>query len=1523
MQDGELYRILLSLLGTKPILMEPPRTKSSAPIPHGGSMKRQLSGSRSAAATEPQTPGSDMTSVGGAGVFPSRYQQTPLTASRNLPGTGGGAGDGGGRKRSASVSALGESFTPKIKQAKLTLSPASSRKLLATPGGAGMDSTHSHSQKKLAVGDSFDVAAFAAAVLYAVFAHLDHWPTELVKAYADDCFGARLWVDGEDCKLLVQNLALVHSPEVVHNAQDAGGSSSKTEEAQSYADYYAYLVNLEPKVEDGNDNDDGNNSLSSSGSDSGEEECLVEVTAGTSGTTAAKATKDKAVADDESSSSGDSDSGDEEVLVNESGTAGGGAPANPAAMALAALSHYQGTSLGSQPDAKADEEALSRPKIVPNADDVSMEDTSLPIVSSVPIPEPVGHIDSASVALTPVDFPPQEGKVLDLTPIRCRYVGPAVYRAHIAIGDALEQRLDAKVKQNSRLLSTLPSFISVPEVRRLSAGCLERWLQSPAISGLARPLFGALVQSMQLVEPPLKEDIDTIDCILSMRLKANQLNTHIENVKKISITLPTFSVSQHIFSRLLRQAYSEIENPSPSQGQSASMIFLLSVTETLPSDLAPKALAASLSEIIKDHCSGGGDERDGQEINRLEELVRKVASALGASFDGNSLVKALMEQKCTSQDGSEVSSSLQAHGLARVAFEIMTLMAPISSESDKKKNSVNRQASSSLRQAAPTEDNGTVQKELEIFKKTSSSARKAILRWCLSVYARIVGASEMCPSTAKVGKEIAKKRRGRKKTKEDSEVVLVGAGVPDYESVLDGESPQDHYKGLNPPSKDLLNTIRCLLFLVPPGSAETFSFLGLSGDSSLPDMSDEQRSRIQRCYDSGLDVDEEVVQIVLDATKGTSPSISQLTALSLIEHLFFGCRVGRNASIVVKNPSIVWDIYDLTIYNPVDGAYDVAGSKGSSSSDHDNSSDDDGNEGRKRKRGESLESKEKESSPSAPFPKLAYPGLWWRATALALAICGTDNTGAGATLWEESSTLRAIIKMSTSGRYRFPTVDCDDDLRDVMKQGEADMRDQELKITEQLFLPKCQDSGKQKRQDAESYLPKGSRVSARQRAKRDRQLAIQREKDAALALLEAQRRKRLLKAAQKSIMIWDPRGPARKPPKESVGLILSVGEMFGISERFRLCQSPDYLLRAIGSTSRASIERAYDWLIPIISSHPETINRLPSSASCFLLLRAYGAEGGENDQLLMLSAPLRSHVGSCISGKFGESAAIKAADLLFHDMADERPDRRLCARRVLQEATQMINPKEKDHFFDLGLPDENDLSWLLSLTTVKFARGTIDVAIQHMSHAVAYERGSALRSLLMALDTFISFAHKEGFGEEYVFGDLLCELLALRPHVCCDVIDRFVDLRDLTLSVVARVFRGFADKNLSSSNGAGPPISSVNIAIRRESSGEAKFALEAVQMPYHVLQAALVVIANWTGDEDIAIGSETAVVSTEDLSEAKTACAYLIQSLIVPATMYATRGMQQQPGAAGAVFASNERRAVTVENVSGFVDVLV
>lgn len=186
-------------------------------------------------------------------------------------------------------------------------------------------------------------------------------------------------------------------------------------------------------------------------------------------------------------------------------------------------------------------------------------------------------------------------------------------------------------------------------------------------------------------------------------------------------------------------------------------------------------------------------------------------------------------------------------------------------------------------------------------------------------------------------------------------------------------------------------------------------------------------------------------------------------------------------------------------------------------------------------------------------------------------------------------------------------------------------------------------------------------------------------------------------------MLWDPDGPARKPPRESVDLLLSVEELFELSDIFQRSNEPDFLLMTIGKTTRGSIERAYEWLIPIISTFPDTIARLPSSASCFLLLRAYGTEGDKRKQLKELSSPLLQHVKDSLNGKYGETDAIKAFDLLMTDVASRKPDRRRCARRVLQDA--LAQPKDIN---------PSPQSWMLNILQLDYAKALVGDAVKHM-----------------------------------------------------------------------------------------------------------------------------------------------------------------------------------------------------------------
>lgn len=73
---------------------------------------------------------------------------------------------------------------------------------------------------------------------------------------------------------------------------------------------------------------------------------------------------------------------------------------------------------------------------------------------------------------------------------------------------------------------------------------------------------------------------------------------------------------------------------------------------------------------------------------------------------------------------------------------------------------------------------------------------------------------------------------------------------------------------------------------------------------------------------------------------------------------------------------------------------------------------------------------------------LSYPGMWWRVTTLALVMCGASPERIGNEIWTNHPTVQALIKMVTSGRYRFPTVDCDEGQRNDMKATETSIRDE-------------------------------------------------------------------------------------------------------------------------------------------------------------------------------------------------------------------------------------------------------------------------------------------------------------------------------------------------------------------------------------------------------------------------------------------------------------------------------------------------
>jgi len=311
---------------------------------------------------------------------------------------------------------------------------ASRKKPMMTPNPKGQHSYPKRDSKTGIVGDNNglkgqltmqSLPVYAATILYTVLQHVEHWPVHIMKAFAEDSFGPRNWVDDERCKAFVSNLE-----QSLKTRETNGSSNEVAEEAEAY-----WETMMEPQTSSAKSNGSVSSSVKTKSPSSKEKR---------------KETKNTINVDDGSSSS----SGEEEVL-----------------------------------------EAESQP-----------------------------HLSKAEEETSTLTLP-SLFQIMPMTKIRVRprYCMHSLESTYELISDAFQDRLNSKSKQNYRLIQVLPAFLPIPRVRCLASRHLERWLQSPALAGLARTLFAHLVKEVRCIEPPLPDDIEIIDNVLKLNLKANQV----------------------------------------------------------------------------------------------------------------------------------------------------------------------------------------------------------------------------------------------------------------------------------------------------------------------------------------------------------------------------------------------------------------------------------------------------------------------------------------------------------------------------------------------------------------------------------------------------------------------------------------------------------------------------------------------------------------------------------------------------------------------------------------------------------------------------------------------------------------------------------------------------------------------------------------------------------------------------------------------------------------------------------------
>ena len=375
-----------------------------------------------------------------------------------------------------------------------------------------------------------NIKVVVATILYVALEPLDHWPVPLVEVYAEDCFGPRLWVDDPSCRVFVQNLSLIHRS----SANCAEPSEKLQADALKVAEFYRKekLKNTNnPKLPEPprmSPTTSMNDVLATKRSTflGSESSKLIDYS---STPKAKKPLKEKMPGRSFTRSKDDgdtSDSGDEEEVA--------------ITTSLNKVTNNDDSSSGEDEEICAmNQQSLNAQR---EASSVAMDNIPDESLLSDEPPPP-------GIKLT---YPLQQQK-LNFSRVRQRYFGQNLEFSYLALSEKLNERLDIKSKHNSGLLQCLPYFTSIPCVRTVITANLEKWLQSPALSGLARTLFSNTVNNMKNVDPPLSADLDSLDNILRMRLKANQLNAHVENVTAVATKIPTLAVTKHIYGHILRE----------------------------------------------------------------------------------------------------------------------------------------------------------------------------------------------------------------------------------------------------------------------------------------------------------------------------------------------------------------------------------------------------------------------------------------------------------------------------------------------------------------------------------------------------------------------------------------------------------------------------------------------------------------------------------------------------------------------------------------------------------------------------------------------------------------------------------------------------------------------------------------------------------------------------------------------------------------------------------------------------------
>lgn len=188
-----------------------------------------------------------------------------------------------------------------------------------------------------------------------------------------------------------------------------------------------------------------------------------------------------------------------------------------------------------------------------------------------------------------------------------------------------------------------------------------------------------------------------------------------------------------------------------------------------------------------------------------------------------------------------------------------------------------------------------------------------------------------------------------------------------------------------------------------------------------------------------------------------------------------------------------------------------------------------------------------------------------------------------------------------------------------------------------------------------------------------------------------------------------------------------------------------------------------------------------------------------------------------------------------------------------------------------------------------------------------------LSNYVLALYEYNAFLKKHDILDDFDFASTLCELIALRSHVCSEVFDRFPPLRLLAVSQVRKAFA----QAIASDSAHHPIVAAltnfVTLTITKEVSESVENDGDAISVVIssNLLHASIILISNWqkrSGEE-----------SEQQNNEEEKSIVHLLRYLVIPfkpTNEAAGLGGNSTSGLSSAKHKLSGKSAVSVAEVS-------